>query len=161
MIRAIREGDNAAMSCIIKRSLESYDLAIEGTAYTDPNTDRLFQMMQEHDPKSAYFILEKDTVVIGGVGIYPTSGLSSTTCELIRLFLIPAEKGKGLGFGLLSHAVTEARQRGYQYIYLETLSKLKEAIGLYTKYGFKMLKEPLLGDCGHNACDIWMLLQLD
>ena len=41
-IRSIQQKDNPYIAAIILQSLESANLAIEGTAYTDPHLDQLF-----------------------------------------------------------------------------------------------------------------------
>jgi putative acetyltransferase len=36
------------------------------------------------------------------------------------------------------------------------MSELKQAIGVYEKFGFDYLNKPL-GNTGHFGCDVWML----
>ncbi|MGL4939216.1 MAG: MarR family transcriptional regulator, partial [Shewanella sp.] len=52
-----------------------------------------------------------------------------------------------------------ARQTGYQSCSLETTAVLTEAVKLYEHLGFQHLSTPL-GNTGHDACEIPMLLAL-
>ena len=41
-------------------------------------------------------VLERREMV-GGGGIYPTKGLPEKTCELVKMYLLPVARGKGVG----------------------------------------------------------------
>ena len=56
-------------------------------------------------------------------------------------------------------SIDYARTLGFSQIYLETMPELDEAVGMYQKMGFKMIDERL-GETGHFACKIWMVLDL-
>jgi putative acetyltransferase len=93
------------------------------------------------DIESSYFrrggtflVLESpDGTVIGAYGLYP---LEKRTCELRKMYLHKAHRGKGLGKLLLDDALAKAKQLGFETMVLETASVLKEAIALYRSYGF-------------------------
>ncbi len=81
-----------------------------------------------------YVLEEKAGSVIGSYGLYP---MDSAACELRKMYVHRDYRGKGLGKGLLEHALAEARRLGFRQVTLETASVLKEAIRLYEAYGFK------------------------
>jgi len=64
--------------------------------------------------------------------------------EIKRLFVRPQARGQGVGKALVAAILTTARERGYRQVKLDTLSHLKEAIALYTSFGFKPI--PLYGN---------------
>jgi len=60
-------------------------------------------------------------------------------CEMKRLFLRPQYRGQGLGRLLAERIVSEATALGYTVMRLDTLNKLKEAMGLYEAMGFRRI----------------------
>ena len=97
--------------------------------------------------------------IVGGAGIYPTRGLPQDTCELVKIYLAPEARGKGIARKLMEFCFDKAVEYGFTKMYIETLPELSTAVSIYEKFGFKYLQEPL-GNSGHNACDIWMLKEL-
>jgi GNAT superfamily N-acetyltransferase len=83
---------------------------------------------------SFHVLTDPDGVIIGSVGLYP---IDDRVCELRKMYLASNARGRGLGKRLLEHALTEAQRLGFSRIELETSSVLKEAIGLYRRYGFQ------------------------
>jgi putative acetyltransferase len=157
LIRPIREADNKIIASIIRSVLTEFGANKPGTVYYDPSTDDLYALFQARD--SAYFILEVDGEVCGGSGIYPTIGLPSGCTEIVKLYIMPNVRGRGLGRALLENCFEIATQLGYKQVYLETLPELKMAVGLYENCGFRYLDKPL-GNSGHFGCDLWMLKDL-
>jgi putative acetyltransferase len=81
-----------------------------------------------------FFVLEtEDGSIVGAYGLYL---INEQTCELRKMYLHKAHRGKGLGKFLLEDALSKARQLGFERMILETASVLKEAIALYKSYGF-------------------------
>ena len=158
LIRPIELRDNAAIARIIRKSLEEFGANHPGTVYYDDSTDHLFELFQATS-LSAYFIAEKEGVVIGGAGIFPTEGLPSDTCELVKMYLSPAARGLGLGRMMISKCMELAVEKGFVNMYLETMPELRKAVSVYEKFGFEYLKGPM-GNTGHSGCDIWMIKKL-
>ncbi|WP_107039563.1 GNAT family N-acetyltransferase [Brumimicrobium mesophilum] len=157
-IRKIQPEDNPLIAKIIRTALEEYEEAKPGTVYTDPTTDELYETFLKA-PKSAYFIAEINGKVVGGSGIYPTKNLPDGYTELVKIYLHNESRGKGIGKKLMDKCIDYAKDEGYTHLYLESFPSLKEAIVLYEKTGFKRLVKPL-GDSGHFACNVWMVLAI-
>ena len=157
-IRPIQLEDNPAIAKIIRSTLEEFGANKPGTVYFDSETDHLFELFSK-TPGSVYQVALQDGKLVGGAGIYPTPNLPEGTCELVKMYLLAAARGKGVGRILIEKAFQLASNLGYQAIYLETMPELKKAIYIYEKMGFKYLNGPM-GNSGHTGCDIWMIKTL-
>lgn len=157
-IREIREQDNHRLAEIIRKTLVEFGANKPGTVFYDASTDRLSEVFKINS--SAYFVASVDGEITGGAGIYPSPGLPQDTCELVKMYLLPQARGRGLGRELLSRCIEYASKTGYRHVYLETMPELYLAIALYEKFGFRRLTGPL-GNTGHSGCDIWMIRDIE
>jgi putative acetyltransferase len=157
-IRPIAPGDNAALAHAVRSTLTEYGAAKPGTAYYDEATDHLHELFSQ-TARSAYFVAELEGEVLGGGGIFPTEGLPTDTVELVKLYLLPPARGRGIGKALINQCLQAAQAAGYTRIYLETTEELTQAIPLYERLGFAYLPQAL-GNSGHFGCQIWMSKQL-
>lgn len=156
-IRTIAPADNPALAIIIRNALAEFGANKPGTVYYDATTDALYDLFQQ--PGSTYFVALENDTIIGGAGIFPSPGLPADTCELVKMYLSPAARGKGIGKLLIDKALEFATAAGYRNVYLETMPELRKAVSVYEKFGFTYLDGPL-GDTGHFGCDIWMVKKL-
>ena len=157
LYRNIEQKDNNDIAELIRSVFREFNIARPGTVYFDPTTDDLFRLFQIHG--SEYWIAEDDGVIIGGCGVYPTPGLPDGVAELVKLYLNPAYRGKGIGWQLMEKTFESARKFGYRQLYLESLPELGKAISLYERAGFRSLPCQL-GNSGHFGCNIWMIKDL-
>lgn len=157
IIRKLEQKDNPALASIIRNSLAEHGANKPGTVFFDPTTDDLFSLF--HETGSWYFVAESNGKVLGGAGIYPSTGLPKDTCELVKMYLLPEARHIGLGRKLISMCLEKARETGYTQVYLETLPELKQAVKVYEKFGFTYLKGPM-GSTGHFGCNVWMIHSL-
>ena len=128
-----RKKDNAALSALIKTVLIEFGANKPGFAFTDEETNALFEAYQGHG--KGYFVVEKANSLIGGIGYGPLLGAETTVCELRKMYLIKEARGLGLGDELL-HFIQKEVKRLYQVMYLETLASMTQAISLYRRHQF-------------------------
>ena len=156
-IRPVQEKDNAALAVVIRKALKEFGADKPGTVYYDETTDHLYELFREE--KSAYYVAEADGEILGGSGIYPTKGLDADTCELVKIYLSPKARGKGIGGMLMQQCFEAAKANGYTKMYIETMPELSTAVGMYIKMGFAFLSKPM-GNSGHCGCSLWMVKAL-
>jgi len=157
LIRDLKPGDNMAIASVIRETLTEFGANRPGTVYFDPTTDDLFSLFQKKG--SYYQVALIDDVLVGGGGIYPSDGLPENTCELVKMYLLPSARGLGLGKKMIAACLENAKQLGYQQVYLETMPELKDALKTYEKFGFSYLDGPL-GNTGHFGCALWMIKKI-
>lgn len=93
----------------------------------------LSQFVLNYSDRERLWLAERGTDLVGCVAIV---GASETEAQL-RWFLVdPSARGAGLGKRLLGEAVDFAARRGYQSIFLWTVSALEAAAHLYRAAGF-------------------------
>jgi GNAT superfamily N-acetyltransferase len=69
----------------------------------------------------------------GTIAIRPANGAA---CEMKRLYVRPAFRGRGIGQALLNRAIAEARALGYTEIVADTMPGMTSAREMYRKAGF-------------------------
>lgn len=141
-IRKITSEDNIAIAKIIRQNLENFGLDVPGTAYFDPELDKLSEYYENNTDSRAYYILENDAgEIIGGIG-FAEFPMIPDCAEIQKLYLSNAAKGRGLGRLMLEYAEKKAAEAGYSRLYLETHSCLTAAIRLYEKCGYREIPRP-------------------
>lgn len=127
----------------VRRLFEEYaasleiDLAFQGFA------EELAALPGKYaEPRGTIILAEGGNEVLGCVAlrpiIEPGSGAhGGAACEMKRLFVRPAGRGRGVGGGLVSRILEEARARGYAAMLLDTLSSMTDAVRLYRSFGFR------------------------
>src|ERR1700744_1363265 len=174
-IRDILPEDNGPLALIVRNALAEFGANKPGTVFFDPTTDPLYELFQTAGSKYFVAVGEADgamghaagaaqtggevAAVLGGAGIFPSTGLPPDTCELCKMYLHPDARGRGLGGQLIRRCLDAARTLGYKKVYLETMPELRQALAVYERFGFRYLDGPL-GNTGHFGCDRWMLLEL-
>ena len=128
---------DAAVAELIRGNLRKFHLDIPGTAYYDETLDHLSEYYRQ--PGRAYFVLLENGVVAGGVGLAEFRG---DCCELQKLYLADAVKGRGLGYELIRYIEGKARSLGYRSVYLETHTNLAAAIHVYERSGYREIPRP-------------------
>lgn len=120
-------------------------------------------------PKARYWVLQQleSGLVVGGGGyaLLKGSDPQEAIAEIQKMYIASLWRGKGLGKRLLNVILETARADGYGTFYLETYASMMNAVGLYKRFGFEFLSQPM-GDTGHSGeCSIFMkrpaLLRLD
>ncbi|MCZ8251191.1 MAG: GNAT family N-acetyltransferase [Hylemonella sp.] len=99
--------------------------------------DFLFERLSRHE-STVLLALDKQGSALGFAQIYPT--YSSVRCKhawiLNDLYVVAAERGRGVATELINHAIQMARAHGVDFITLETAAANHQARQLYERLGF-------------------------
>ena len=86
-------------------------------------------------PSGRLLLAEHEGQLAGCVALH---GIDDDICEMKRLYLRPAFRGKGLGRVLAERILQEARSIGYRRLRLDTVGPvMKDAVAMYRRMGFK------------------------
>lgn len=88
-------------------------------------------------PDGRLYIAFCDGAPAGCIGL---RRLDEESCEMKRLYVKPAFRGNGVAGKLVQFILSDAKQIGYRYMYLDTLPFLTTAIAMYEKLGFKEIE---------------------
>ena len=155
--RQAEKTDNSRLAGIIRKVFEEFGAPREGTVYSDPSTDNLYELFKI--PNSILWVAEIYNEVVGCCGIYPSDGLTRNCAELVKFYVSRIARGMGIGKELMRKCIDSAKEFNYTQLYLESLPEFTKAIGMYEKQGFERLDQPL-GISKHSTCSIWMLKNL-
>lgn len=157
VIRPIEPRDNAAVARIIRAVMPEFGADGPGFAIHDTEVDTMCEAYAR--PRSAYFVVERDGVVLGGGGVAPLEGGDADVCELRKMYFLPEARGIGAGNAMMLRCLDAARAHGFRRCYLETLTGMDAAQTLYRRHGFTTLCAPL-GGTGHFSCDQFYIREL-
>ena len=157
LIRPITQADDDAMAAIIRTVMPEFGAVGCGFAISDPEVDWMSRAYAA--PRHAYFVVERGGVVLGGGGIAPLGGGGDDTCELRKMYFLPAARGVGAGAAMMERCMQAARDAGFRQCYLETLTGMDAAMRLYERSGFRRIDGPM-GATGHGGCNTFYLLAL-
>jgi putative acetyltransferase len=102
-------------------------------------------------PGGQIFFAVEGNDVVGTVAVIR---LPHATCELAKMAVRPSHQGRGIGERLGRAAVEFARDQGAATIFLETNSRLANAIRLYERLGFVHAAPPTPSD--YARADVYM-----
>jgi len=135
---ATREDTQAILALV--RGLAEYEKLSPPDAEAE---SRLMRDMFSTPPRIQAFLGECDGVAAGYAFVFETysSFLALPTLYLEDLFVLPAFRGKKLGYALFAAMVAEARHRGCGRMEWSVLKWNQLAINFYERLGAKELKE--------------------
>ncbi|GAX35337.1 GNAT family N-acetyltransferase [Nodularia sp. NIES-3585] len=94
-----------------------------------------------------FWVVEKDNKILGTAAFYPYKGVEKGA-EIKKIYLLPEVRGIGLGKFLLQQLELEIAARGFQTIWIKTVSLFNEAMSLYENSGYVQfldLETPKIG----------------
>ena len=156
-IRVITPKDNPAVARIIRTVMPEFGASGPGYSIADPEVDAMYESYSA--PRSAFYLVSVDGVVVGCGGVAPLIGGSPDVCELRKMYFLPEARGMGAGRDIMQLCIASARSFGFRNCYLESLSSMHAAHRLYERAGFTRIDGPH-GATGHDKCDVFYEMSL-
>ena len=133
LIRDWQPRYRTAAADIISIVLAEYGIIFEPTG---ADIDVLEIETYYQETGGEFWVVEQDGKLVGTAAYYPVKRTEKAV-EIRKMYLLPAVRGKGLGKYLLKQLETAIATRGFQEIWIETASILKEAVKLYESSGYQ------------------------
>lgn len=84
-------------------------------------------------PLGTILLAKHENEIVACIALKP---IEAGNCEMKRLYVKPKYRGLGIGKILVEKLIKYAKKQNYQFMKLDTLTSLKEAIKLYESFGF-------------------------
>ncbi|MBL0767642.1 GNAT family N-acetyltransferase [Sphingopyxis sp. DHUNG17] len=132
IVSAVGEADIATVASLFRDYAASLNVDL---AYQNFDAE-LAGLPGQYAPPRGLLLLARDTdgTPLGCVACRPLDG---DVCEMKRLFVAPAGRGRGTGRLLVRQLVAAAREAGYAEMWLDTLASMGPAQALYRAEGFE------------------------
>lgn len=146
-----------------------------------PGDERAFRELNEEWISAYFTIEEKERAILddptgtvlrpGGhifmaiedskaVGCCALRAMGPGTFEVAKMAVTPRLRGRGIGRKILEYVVDQARKLGATRLYLETNSKLRNAIHLYEAIGFAHIPPERIQPSVYARADVYMEMSL-
>lgn len=124
-----RPGDGPAFKALNEEWLKAYFTVepADEVMLGDPQGEIL-------DRGGSIFFIRINGRAVGTVALI---NVGKGTCELAKMAVTASAQGRGLGNKLLRHAIAFAEQHGMHNLVLYTSRRLKPALHLYLRHGFR------------------------
>jgi N-acetylglutamate synthase-like GNAT family acetyltransferase len=130
-LRAFTKNDASGVKELIL-SILTKEYPFDKKAYSDSDLDRIGEVYGKDN--ESFMVIEEDGQIAGTVGVKEDS---EGTALLRRLFVDLKSRKKGYGSELLDKAIAFCREKGYKHIYFRCTDRMKDAMNLCIKKGFK------------------------
>ncbi len=91
------------------------------------------------------------------IGTIALGHITADVCELFRMSVSTDCRRGGIGHALMFHLLQYATNRGYKVIQLRTLALFTEALALYAKHGFRVVKSSLFAPISFIEIEVMSL----
>lgn len=133
IIRSWESGDRQVVQDLIASVLAEYRLTCEPEG-ADIDVWEVEKYYLNNDGE--FWVVEQHQNLVGTAAYYPINR-GTNAVEIRKMYLQPQVRGLGLGKYLLTQLEQEIHRRGFQEIWIETATVLREAVKLYEHHGYE------------------------
>ncbi len=134
LIRSWQPSDRQAVSDVVETVLAEYGMEFEPN---DSDQDAIQVEKYYWQTGGEFWVVERCGKVVGSGAYHPTHR-AELGVELRKMFILPSDRGKGLGRYLLRNLEHSAVSNGFAEMWLETATVLRSAIALYERSGYQL-----------------------
>lgn len=130
---------------------------LEKYFWVEPHDEEVLGKPQTYiiDPGGEIFLVRVHDQIIGTLAFMK---IEDGIFELTKMSITPAYQGKKIGQKLMRYALDHAKEMGWKALVIYSNRKLKNAIYIYEKFGFKEI--PIEENNPYSRGDIKMTLNL-
>ena len=136
-LRRIESADDLVEANILAREFGDWateQIEVQLGIVVPPDADHPAEVLDELVASGGrLYVAEVEGAVVGVGGL---KRLSDTAGEVKRMFVRPSARGLGVGRTIVERLVADARELGFETVYLESASFMHSAHALYRSVGF-------------------------
>ena len=133
LIRSWETRDRADAFHLISDILAEYGLKCEPYG---ADRDVYDVELYYHNKGGEFWVVEREGEIVGTAAYYPI-GRGKNAVEIRKMYILAASRGQGLGKFLLQELESKIADRGFDEIWIETATVLKEAVKMYENCGYQ------------------------
>ena len=122
----------------IRLLFREYSVSLNFSLHSQGFEKELAEFSGDYAPPDGRVLLARQGAE--AVGCVALRKISDGACEMKRLYVSPAFRGRRLGRRLAQAVIADARKIGYARMRLDTRPSMKEAVALYESLGFQRIK---------------------
>ena len=133
IVRDWQPKDRDAAAGVIRQVLEEY-----GLPWQPELADRDVVEVESAylEVGGEFWVVEQNEAVVGTAAYQPIER-GNNAVEIRKMYLLPRVRGQGLGVYLLKQLEVAIAVKDYQEIWIETATRLKEAVRLYERNDYQ------------------------
>lgn len=133
LIRDWQPADRQGAAEVIRTVLAEYGLGWEPSG-ADRDVLEVETAYLQRDGE--FWVVKQGGQLVGTSAYYPIAR-GQHAVEIRKMYLLPEVRGYGLGYFLLKQLEQRIAEQGFEQIWIETASVLKEAVLLYEQNGYQ------------------------
>lgn len=130
LIRDWQPADRQAAADVIGQVLAEY-----GLGWEPEGADIDVVQVETYYQDGEFWVVEQNGTIVGTAAYHPIER-GEQAVEIRKMYLVPVARGQGVGRFLLEQLERAIAAHGFQEIWLETATVLKEAVRMYEKSGY-------------------------